>query len=268
MKRSLVIALFALLAVPALGQRRPPNEIEGVGIDQRLEAPIPLDATFVDSEGKTVRLGDLLRGKPVILTLVYYRCPMLCNLVLEGLLSTLRPLTMSVGDEFDVITVSFDASEGPELAAAKRRAYLDSYERTGAESGWHFLTGDQAAIDALTQAVGFRYRWDEETQQFAHGSAIVVLTPEGLVSRYFYGIEFQPRDLRLGLVEASRGEIGSAVDQILLLCFQYDPATGRYGFVINGFIRGAGLLTVLMLAIFITRTLLHERRQRRASQPT
>ncbi|MEQ8762304.1 MAG: SCO family protein [Planctomycetota bacterium] len=259
-----LIALVMILAAPAVAQKKTPAEIEGVRLDQNLDALLPLNTTFVTSSGETVRLDDLRTGRPVVLGLVYYRCPMLCNLLLEGLLSAIRPLSLTVGEDFDIWTVSFDEREGPELAARKKKSIVDAYEREGAEQGWHFLTGDAASIDALCKAVGFHYQWDEETQQFAHSSALIVATPEGRISRYFYGVEYQPRDLRLGLVEASQNEIGSPVDQLLLMCFQYDPATGKYGFVIQGFLRGAGILTAAAVGGFIGWCLWRERRARQA----
>lgn len=264
-----VIALMAL-TLPALAQGplpqqtqpqivRPesapkntlPEPLRKVGIDQRLNEQIPLGLIFRDEEGREVELGKYFGTKPVILSLVYYDCPMLCTQILTGLVGSLKALKFSVGDEFTVVTVSFDARETPELARAKKEGYLTRYGREGAAQGWHFLTGDQASIDALTQAVGFRYAWDEQTKQFAHASGIMVLTPEGKLSRYFYGVEYSPKDLRLGLVEASANKIGSPVDQLLLFCYHYDPATGRYGFVIMNAIRVLGVATFLGLALLI-----------------
>lgn len=240
-----------------------PGPLRQVGIDQRLNEQVPLGLVFRDEEGREVELGKYFGAKPVILSLVYYDCPMLCTQILTGLVGSLKALKFSVGDEFTVVTVSFDARETPELARAKKEGYLTRYGREGAAQGWHFLTGDQASIDALTQAVGFRYAWDEQTKQFAHASGIMVLTPEGKLSRYFYGVEYSPKDLRLGLVEASANKIGSPVDQLLLFCYHYDPATGKYGFVIMNAIRVLGVATFLGLALLII--ILKRRERGRAS---
>jgi protein SCO1/2 len=190
---------------------------------------------------------------------------MLCTLILNGLLRSLRALSFTAGREFIVLTVSFDPREGPELAAAKKRAYVRSYGRSEAERGWHFLTGEETAIRRLTEAVGFRYAFDAETGQFAHASGIMVLTPQGRVARYFYGIEYAPRDLRLGLVEAAQGKIGSPVDQLLLYCYHYDPKTGRYSMLIMNVLRLAGAATVLALGGFMLAMFRRERRKKRAA---
>ncbi|HVF57864.1 MAG TPA: SCO family protein [Pyrinomonadaceae bacterium] len=222
-----------------------PDVLKSVNIEQRLNEQVPLDLRFRDETGRTVELGEYFKdGKPVVLSLVYYECPMLCNQVLNGLVGTLEALRLDVGKEFHVVTVSFDARETPELAAKKKETYLRRYGRKGADVGWHFLTGDKASIDRLTQAVGFGYRWDENSKQFAHASAIMVLTPGGRLSHYFYGIEYAPKEVRLALVEASAGRIGSPVDKLILYCYHYDPVTGRYGPVIMNIMRVAGVLTV------------------------
>lgn len=241
------------------------NPFPDVGFDQRLGEQVPLNLTFTDATGKAVQLKEYLGEKPVILSLAYYDCPMLCTLVLNGLVRTLRTLSFSVGNEFNVITVSFDAREKPPLAAEKGRTYLQAYNRPGAENGWHFLTGDEESIQKLTRAVGFRFKYDQVSHQFAHASGIVVLTPEGKISHYFYGIEYAPRDVRLGLVEASAGKIGSAVDQIMLLCFHYDPAAGKYGLMIMRVVQVSGLLTMLVLGSYIFTMLRRERKQWAAS---
>lgn len=228
-----------------------PAPLREVGIDQRLNHQLPLDLTFTDDRGNSVALRTYFGSKPVILAPVYYECPMLCNQVLNGLVGALKSLSFDIGDEFEVVTVSFDPREGPEIAAAKKEGYLARYNRAGAGEGWHFLTGEQSAITALTDSMGFRYTFDSKTNQFAHASGIMVATPEGRLSRYFYGIEYAPRDLRLGLIEASSGRIGNPVDQILLYCFHYDPTTGKYGMVIMNFVRIAGLLTLAGLAVLI-----------------
>jgi protein SCO1/2 len=231
-----------------------------VGIDQKLDAAVPTDLEFVDEEGRTVRLGDYFGRRPVVLALVYYECPMLCTQVLNGLVGSLEALRFNPGEEFEVVVVSFDPGETPALAADKRRTYLRRYSRPGYEAGWHFLTGRQEAIAALAGAVGFRYAYDEAIDQYAHPAAITVLTAGARVSKYLYGIEFAPRDLRLALVEAGEGRIGTAVDQALLFCYHYDPSTGRYGLVVMNLVRAGGVLTVLGLGAFILLTVRRERR--------
>src|SRR5688572_11303270 len=238
----------------------PQRILDSVGIDQKLGQKLPLDATFRDEAGKTVRLGDLFTGKPVVLSLVYYECPSLCTMTLNGMGKSFKPLDRTIGKDFDVITVSFDPRETPELAAAKKAAYVKSYGRPEAQQGWHFLTGDEASIKQLTEATGFRYTWDENSQQYAHGSAIMVVTPDGVISRYFYGLEYSTRELRLGLFEASDGKVGTLADSVLLLCFEYDPMTGKYGWAVMGLLRGAAILTVGALVTFILVNLLRERR--------
>jgi protein SCO1/2 len=225
--------------------------VSSVGIDQRLGEQVPLDAVFRDEEDNPVRLGRYFGSKPVVLTLVYYKCPMLCSEVLNGLLDSLRKLPFEVGDRFTVVTVSFDPRETPSLAAAKKATYVEQYGRPGAANGWHFLTGDPETILRLTTADGFRYMFDAKSQQYAHGSGIMVLTQEGRLARYFYGIQYSPRDLRLGLVEASASKIGSPIDQVLLLCYDYDPSTGIYSFAILNLVRLAGALTVLALGMYM-----------------
>jgi protein SCO1/2 len=236
-------------AAPSLGQTSTglPKALKSVGIDQRLNEQVPLDAVFKDEQGREVRLGQFLNGKPVVLALVYYTCPMLCNQVLNGMLGSFRQVSFNMGEQYDVVTVSFDPRETPDLAAAKKSTYIKAYNRLGAEASWHFLTGDEANIKRLTEAVGFRYVWDEQTKQFAHASGIMVLTPEGKLARYFYGIEYPPRDLRLGLVEASQNKIGTPVDALMLYCYHYDPATGKYGAIVMNIVRLAGGATVFLI---------------------
>jgi len=241
---------------------QPAPILRQVGIDQKLNAQIPLDLVFRDEQGRAVPLREYFGEKPVILALVYYECPMLCTLILNGVLRSLRALPLTVGKEFTVLTVSFDPREGPELAAAKKRAYVRSYGRPEAEGGWHFLTGEEAAIRRLTEAVGFRYAFDPETGQFAHASGIMVLTPQGRIARYFYGIEYAPRDLRFGLIEAAQGRIGSPVDQLLLYCYHYDPKTGKYSLLVMNVLRLAGAATVLALGGFILVMLRRDRRKK------
>ena len=248
--------LFAQLKTPQAMDPNNANQqpviFEQVGIDPKLNNNVPLDLKFKDEAGRDVTLGDYFApGRPVVLALVYYDCPMLCNQVLNGMTSALSVLKFSAGKEFDVLAVSFDSRETPELAAAKRKTYLDRYKRDGAENGIHFLTGDKAAIDALTTSIGFRYKWDEKTNQFAHASALTLLTPQGKVAQYYYGIEYSPKDMRLGIIEASSEKIGTLTDQILLYCYHYDPMTGRYGAAILNIVRAGAILTMALLGGFI-----------------
>jgi len=228
-----------------------PAALQKVAFEQRLNEQLPLDLPFKDENGAAVRLGDYFGRKPVVLTFVYYECPMLCTQVLNGLESALRVIDESVGREFEVVTVSFDPRETPVLASGKKKAYLDRYKRAGAEQGWHFLTGEQASIDALTKAAGFSFYWDEQTQQFAHASGIVVATPAGKLSRYFFGIDYSARDLKFALIESSSEKIGSLADRLLLYCYHYDPATGNYGFVAMRAVRLGGAVTLAALLGFI-----------------
>jgi protein SCO1/2 len=228
-----------------------PDLLKDVGIDQKLNSSVPLDLVFRDEHGRPVELGQYFAGKPVVLTLVYYNCPMLCTQVLNGLDRGLKQIPMSIGKDFNVVTVSIDPTERPVLAEAKQALYTGMYGRPGAAQGWHFLTGDEPQIKRLADAVGFRYAYDPDSKQFAHASGIMVLTSEGKISRYFYGVQYPERDLRLGLVEASEGKIGSPVDQVLLFCYHYDPHSGKYGLLISRVIQLAGLLTVLIGGIFL-----------------
>jgi protein SCO1/2 len=225
---------------------RPPN-LQNVGIEQHLDAQVPADLAFTDDTGRSVKLGDYFGHKPLILNLVYYNCPMLCGEALAGLTGSMRLVKFDVGNEYEVVTVSFNPNETPAIAAEKKKDYLKRYGRPNAAAGWHFLTGPADSINALTKAVGFQYQYDAKLNQYAHATAIMVLTPQGHISRYFYGVDFPPKDLRMGLVEASQGKIGNAVDQILLYCYHYDPATGKYGAIVNNILKlGAGL-TILLL---------------------
>jgi len=226
---------------------RPPY-LENVGIEQHLDGQVPADLAFVDDTGCAVRLGDYFGHKPLILNLVYYNCSMLCGEALAGLSASMKVIKFDVGDQFDVITVSFNPRETPDLAAAKKKEYVKRYGRAGAEKGWHFLTGPAESINALATAVGFQYQYDATRNQYAHTTAIMVLTPEGRISRYFYGVEFAPKDLRLGLVEASSGQIGNPVDQVLLYCYHYDPAVGRYGAVVANLLKIGAAVTILFIA--------------------
>jgi protein SCO1/2 len=232
-----------------------PGILGKIAIDQRIGHQVPPDIPFVDENGRQVTLGDYFGKRPVVLALVYYECPMLCTQVLNGLVSALGVLNFDAGREFDVVAVSFNPKEGPGLASQKKAAYIERYGRPQAAAGWHFLTGSQASIDRLTSAVGFRYQYDEKIGQFAHGAAIEVLTPKGAIARYFYGIEYSPRDLRLGIIEASDERIGSVIDDVLLFCYHYDPSSGKYGTSILRVVRAGGILTVLAFAIFLALSL-------------
>jgi protein SCO1 len=223
-----------------------------VGLDQRLNQQIPLDLTFMDEEGRPVQLRQYFGSKPVLLTLVYYQCPMLCSQVLNGVAGALNGIVrFNVGRDFDVLTVSFDPRDTPKDAAESKQTYLGRYRRPGAAAGWHFLTGKKEQIEALTSAVGFRYAWDPAIQQYAHASGIMLLTPDGRLSRYFYGIEYAPRDIQFGVIEASQGKIGNVVDKVLLYCYHYDPAKGKYGAVVFNILRISALATLLVLGGFM-----------------
>ena len=228
-----------------------PAPLREIGFDQNLDQFVPLDTTFRDESGKTVRLGDYFGTRPVVLVFAYFDCPMLCTQVISGLTSALRTLTLEPGKDFEIVTVSFDPRDTPATARAKKTVFVDRYNRQGAGAAWHFLSGDQVSIDRLTKAAGFRYVWDAPTKQFAHPTGIVVLTPDGRLARYLFGIEYGPRDLRYALVEASNGRVGTAVDALLLYCYHYDPMTGRYGLVVLRAMRIAGAVTVLALGAFI-----------------
>ena len=235
----------------SLTKNTPIPILQGVGIDQKIGQQIPLDLAFRDETGQTVPLRRYFGQRPVLLTLAYFQCPMLCSQVLNGVVSGLLPLKLKMGRDFDVLTISFDPRDTPAAATEKRDLYLRRYGRAGAEAGWHFLTGDSPPIEALTSSVGFRYVWDPKIQQYAHASGIMVLTPQGRLSHYLYGIEYAPKDLRLALVEASEGKLGNVVDQVLLYCYHYDPATGKYGAVVMNMLRVGGGLTLLLVGGFL-----------------
>ena len=254
------VILPLLMALQAHAQSYTEDLQQRIGIDQKLGVQLPLDLRFVDSEGNTVHLRDFFGEKPIILSLVYFDCPMLCTQVINSLLRAMNVLSFGAGTEFDVLTISIDPGETPELAKAKKIEYLKNYRGREGSTGWHFLTGDQQQIEQLTAAVGFRYEYDEPTDQYIHASGIMVLTPDGKLARYFYGIDYPPRDLRWGLVEAADGAIGNPVDQLLLLCYSYDPMTGKYGLYIRHSLRIGGLATVLALGSFIFVMLRRERR--------
>lgn len=256
---SLVISYWSFAQVP------PPatsNElVRKMTIEQKLNNPIPLDLRFRDENGKEVQLKDYFGKRPAVLALVYYRCPMLCTMTLNSMSAAFKPLNLEMGKDFDVITVSFDPRETPQLAAAKKHTYVKEYGRSGAETGWHFLTGDETSIKTLADSCGFNFFYDPKADQFGHASGIMLLTPDGRISRYFYGLEYSPNDLRLGLIEAGGGKIGSKTDQLLLLCYQYDPTTGRYGLAIMRAVRIGGVLTFLGLGSFIYLSIRRERRK-------
>ena len=243
-----------------------PIPLRDVEFDQKLNSQIPLDLSFTDERGVPVQLRQYFGGKPIILNFVYYKCRDLCPLLLDGMVRTLRGVSFDIGTEFDVLTVSIDPHDNAALAAAQKRDFLARYGRRGSERGWHFLTGEEAAIGKLAEAVGFHYSFDATTGEFAHATGIVLLTPTGKTSRYFYGIEFSPRDVRLGLVEAGEGKIGTPIDQLLLFCYHYDPVTGKYGPFVTNLVRLGGLITAVGLAGFILWMLRRERAQAAAAR--
>lgn len=265
---ALSLAALPALAAAQMGPVPPPPRaatpgiLQQVGFDQKLGGQIPLDLAFKDETGKDVRLSDYFGSKPVVLSLVYFRCPMLCTISLNGLAAALEVLSFVPGQEFNVLTVSFDPHEGPVLAAAKKKAYMARYKRSQAEKGWHFLTGPKESVDALTQAVGFRYVWDEATKQFAHPAGVVVATPEGRISHYLFGVEYSPKDLRLALVDSAGGRIGNPIDTVLLYCYSYDPKTGSYSASILRLVRLGAVATVLALGGFILTTTMRRRGRR------
>jgi len=261
--KRIVLALILLLPVAVLAQpgMPEPNIFQEVGIDQKLDGQIPLDLTFRNEHGDTVRLGDYFGKRPVILSLVYYTCPMLCTQVLNGMVETFRIIDFTAGNEFEIVTVSINPQEDHVLAAEKKAGYVGSYGREGVAEGWHFLTGDQEAIRKLADAVGFRYIYDEKTGQFAHASGIMVVTPDGRLARYLYGIEYGAKDLKFSLIEAASGKIGSPVEKLLLLCYHYDPTTGKYGVVVTNIVRGGGVLVLVLLGGYM---FINFRRDRKA----
>jgi protein SCO1/2 len=265
---AVVLALGAVWVRPASAVERKeaaPNEVVGVGITEHPNVKIPLELQFVDSEGKTVHLGDYFRtGKPVILTLVYFRCPMLCTLVLNGMIAGLKEIPLTLGEDFDVVTVSIDPRETPTLAKLKKQGYVKEYGRQQAVKGWHFLTGREENIKKLADAVGFQYKYVESTQQYAHPAGIFILMPDGRISRYLYGIQFNSGTLRLSLVEAGQGKIGSTVDRILLTCFHYDASSGKYSLAAFRIMQVGGVLTALVLGTVLALYWHHGSKRRRA----
>jgi protein SCO1/2 len=250
--------------VAPIASHNQPEIFKNVGIEQKLGAQLPLSTAFRDHTGASVSLQNYLSGKPALLVFSYLECPMLCPLVLEGLVRSLKPISLDVGRDFDVIVISIDERDSPESAQRKKVEVVSRYSRDRNGAGWHFLTGEKSAIETLTASAGFTYAWDQASQQYVHASGIFVLTPRGEISRVLYGIDYAPRDVRLALVEAAGGAIGSAIDQLLLYCYHYNPLTGKYGFVIMGALRLAGVSTVLAMATFIITML---RRERRSSRP-
>lgn len=240
------VLLFATIAA-AQTANDVPSQLRGVGITPKLNSRLPLDLVFRDESGTQTTIGSYTGKRPLILALVYFDCPRLCSMILTGLMKAVKPLPYTAGKEYDVLAVSFDPREKPQLAREKKAAYVERYGRRSDGDGWHFLTGDKLEIDRLTHAAGFSFNYDDRTGQYSHASAIIVLTPEGRISHYLYGIEYAPRDLRLALLEAAAGKIGSPTDRLLLYCFHYDPATGRFSTSILNVIRAGGLLTVLSL---------------------
>lgn len=261
MRRGAGILVCVLFALSAAAQIPIQDVYKEVGIDQNLGAALPLDMPFRDEGGNTVRLGEYFGTRPVVLSLVYYQCPMLCTEVLNGMVECFRGLRFSAGNEFTVVTVSIDPRETAAMAEEKKEGYLAAYGRDGAARGWHFLTGDARSIAALARATGFHYLYDSTSGQYAHAAGIMVATPGGKLSHYFYGVEYEPRDMRFALEEASGGKIGSAVDRLLLLCYHYDPLTGKYGPVIANVFRAGGALTILILGGAIAWMLRRERKR-------
>jgi len=261
-KRVLLLGIAVIVmtaAAAAAHDDTRPAALQDVDFEQKLNQQVPLDLYFRDEAGNKVQLARYFNQKPIILNFVYFKCRDLCPLLLDGIVRSLRAISFEIGNQFDVLTVSFDPHDNPPLAAAKKADLVAEYSRPGAAGGWHFLTGDEASIEKLAQAVGFRYRYDVHTGEFGHATGIVVLTPHGRTSRYFYGIDFSPRDLRLGLIEAAAEKIGSPIDQLLLFCYHYDPKTGKYTLLVNRVMQIAGTATVLALGAFITVMLLRER---------
>jgi protein SCO1/2 len=252
--------LFAPVLCAQLTSNEVPVQLRNVGIEQKLNKRVPLDIELRDETGAAVPLRKYFGSKPVILSFVYYGCPRLCSMQLTGMLKSLRALSFTAGEEFEVVNVSFDARETAALAAKKKNSYVEGYGRPGSESGWHFLTGEQGPVRRLTDSAGYKFDYDPRTDQFSHASAIMVLTPDGRLARYFYGIEYSTRDLRLALIEAADGKIGTAADQVLLYCFDYDPDTGRYSMSILKSIRIGGVGLLFAIVAFITISLRRERR--------
>jgi protein SCO1 len=239
-------------------------QLKDVSFKQRLNEMLPLEASFTDETGRRVALGEYFGRRPVLLAFVYYQCPMLCTQVMNGLSSALKVMPFAAGEDYEVVLVSFDPRDTPATAAEKKRAHLEYWSTEKDAASWHLLSGDEATIRRVTSAAGFSYRWDERTGQFAHVSGILVATPQGRLSRYFYGVEYSPKELRLALVESSEGRVGSAIDELLLYCFHYNPESGRYGLIVMNLVRLGGVMTVLGIGGFI---LIMRRRESRMPAP-
>lgn len=249
--------------------REMPDAMQRAGFEQRNDAQLPLDAVLTDENGRQVTLGSYFKDKPVIVTFVYYNCPMLCNIILNSLADTLKDIDFVTGRDYRIVTISFDHSEDYELAAAKKQTYIDYLGKPEAAAGWHFLTADEETILQLTDTAGFTFAWDEARNDYAHASGIIVATPEGRLSRYFFGVVYEPSDLRLGLVDASAGRIGTAIDKaILMFCYQYDPSTGKYSLAIFRILKMGGIATILGVGAFIISSLRQERRVHALEQRT
>ena len=265
---ALLLSLVGVAAFSASAQQATaPAILNKVGITQNLNAQIPPGLVFRDETGRPVRIGDFFGRKPIVLSLVYFDCPALCTEVLNGELRTMKAISLDLGKDFDAVTVSFEPRDTPALAKAKRDVYAGQYARPEAADHWHFLTGEQQSIDALTSVAGFHYAYDSSIRQYAHAAAILILTPDGRIDRYFYGVQYPARDVRLGLVEASEDKIGTFTDHALLYCYQYDPMTGKYGVVVMNVLRVAGGLTVLILGVFVTLMFLRERKHSVSAPP-
>jgi protein SCO1 len=249
------------LSAPGVDSQSMPKALREIGFDQNIDQQLPLDAQFLDEDGRTVTLGSYYGKRPVLLAFVYYTCPMLCTQVMNAMTATISVLSLDAGKDFDLVLVSIDPRETPAQAAAKKQEFLHRYKREGAASGWHFLTGSEPEIQRVAKAAGFRYAWDEQTQQYAHPTGIIVTTTDGRLARYLFGIEYGPRDLKLALVDASEGKVGSFVDQLLLYCYHYDPMTGRYGIYVMRTLRVAGVATVLLIGTFIVVMVRREKSQ-------
>ena len=265
----LVTALLCFVACAAGAARTlSPPSTAGVGIEQKLNAPLPLDLTFTDENSNRVPLRTFFHGKPVLLAPVYYGCPMLCSQILSGVVAGLRPLRLQPGRDYEVVAVSFDPSDTPVIAKQKQLHYSRSYSSRDGTAGWHFLTGASASISELMNSLGFHYRWDEKSKMFVHASGVMLITPEGRISRYLYGVEYEPKDLKLGLIESAHDTIGSPADQVLLFCYHYDPTTGKYGAAVLNLLRGAAVLTLLILATELILVWRRDLRRYRAEEPS
>jgi protein SCO1/2 len=259
MMKMLLLVVGSLLPIELIAAVQPTDVWERIGFEQRLSTQVPLELRFRDERGHSVRLGDYFTDKPVVLVLGYYSCKNLCSVVMDGLLASLGQINFNAGNEFEVVAVSINPRETPALARMKKTVYLKSYNRPGTREGLHFLTANQPAISMLTRSVGFRYFFDPKIGQYVHAAGITVLTPAGRIARYLYGVHYQPSDLRLSLVEASKGQIGSVIDQLLLLCAHYDPTTGKYGYAIWTTLRAGCVITALLLGGFIVTAVRRER---------